>query len=68
MCICTPTPGKEFIPLGAPGAFDSHTTYTSWSGTAAPLLDPHDADRTLFYYSGGDVRARSRRCRCVFRK
>jgi hypothetical protein len=26
--------GSEFIPLGKPGAFDSHTTYTSWSGGA----------------------------------
>jgi hypothetical protein len=46
--------GTEFIPLGSPGQFDSFTTYTSWSGTAEPLLDPKDPNRTLFYYSGGD--------------
>ena len=47
-------PGVEFIPLGPPGAFDSYTTYTSWSGTSAPLLDPRQPNRTMFYYSGGD--------------
>ena len=44
--------GDEFIALGPPGAFDSYTTYTSWTGTAAPLIDPTDPSRTLFYYSG----------------
>lgn len=48
------SPGAEFIPLGPPGAFDSYTTYTSWSGTSAPLLDPKNPNRTMFYYSGGD--------------
>ena len=49
------SPGTEFIPLGRePGAFDSFTTYTAWSGTSAPLLDPQNASRTLFYYAGGD--------------
>jgi len=47
-------PGEEFIPLGPPGAFDSYTTYTSWSGGPEPLLDPKNQSRTLFYYSGGD--------------
>ena len=48
------SPGAEFIPLGPEGAFDSYTTYSSWSGGAAPLLDPKMQNRTLFYYSGGD--------------
>ena len=48
------SPGAEFIPLGPEGAFDSYTTYTSWSGGAAPLLDPKNQNRSLFYYSGGD--------------
>jgi hypothetical protein len=48
------SPGTQYLPLGEPGAFDSYTTYTSWSGTSAPLLDPKSPNRTIIYYAGGD--------------
>lgn len=40
-------PHKEIIPLGAAGAFDSHTCYA-----APPMLDPMDPKTTLLYYAG----------------
>ena len=42
-------PHQQFIPLGDPGAFDSHTCYA-----APPILDPTDPKTTLLYYAGGD--------------
>lgn len=44
--------GTEFIPRGPPGSFDSHTLYTAWSGAQGALLDPLNANVTLFYYAG----------------
>lgn len=29
-------------------------SYTSWSGTSSPLLDPKNPNRTMFFYAGGD--------------
>ena len=52
------TPDQQFIPLGTePGAFDSHTLYTAWSGEQSPTINPHAGDggnETLFYYAGGN--------------
>ena len=42
-------PHAQFIPLGAPGAFDDHTCYA-----APPIVDPANASRTLLYYAGGN--------------
>ncbi len=47
-------PNQQFIPLGAPGQFDSHTLYTAWSGEQLPLLDPGNKGQTMFFYAGGD--------------
>ena len=47
-------PNQQFIPLGAPGQFDSHTLYTAWSGEQLPLLDPANKGATMFFYAGGD--------------
>ena len=47
-------PNQQFIPLGEPGEFDSHTLYTAWSGEQLPLLNPTNASETMFYYAGGD--------------
>lgn len=47
-------PNQQFIPLGAPGQFDSHTVYTAWSGEQLPLLNPTNKAETMFYYAGGD--------------
>ena len=40
-------PHQEIIPLGAAGAFDSHTCYA-----APPMLDPMNPKTTLLYYAG----------------
>lgn len=42
-------PHKQIIPLGAKGAFDSHTCYA-----APPILDPFDPKTTFLYYAGGN--------------
>jgi hypothetical protein len=47
-------PGQQFIPLGPAGTFDSHTLYTAWSGTQAPLINPEATNETMFYYAGGN--------------
>jgi len=45
-------PFQAFIPHGAPGSADSHTTYAG----SRPFLDPADSrgERLLIYYAGGD--------------
>ena len=42
--------GTQFIPRGENGTFDSHTLYTAWTGDSGAMIDPNDADTTLFYY------------------
>eukprot|EP01052_Picozoa_sp_SAG31_P011189 SAG31_NODE_629_length_13436_cov_116.287825_2_plen_344_part_00 len=47
-------PKHQFIPLGPPGAFDSHTLYTAWSGEQSPVINPANPNETMFYYAGGN--------------
>lgn len=42
--------GTQYIPRGTNGTFDSHTLYTAWTGDSGAMLDPADAETTLFYY------------------
>jgi hypothetical protein len=42
--------GTQYIPRGDHGQFDSHTLYTAWTGDSGAMLDPTDAETTLFYY------------------
>eukprot|EP00039_Didymoeca_costata_P021890 m.345700 g.345700 ORF g.345700 m.345700 type:complete len:534 (+) comp27044_c0_seq1:211-1812(+) len=47
-------PGSEYIPLGDPGAFDSYTVYSAWSGGSQPVVNASDPETTLLYYAGGN--------------
>ena len=44
------SPGNAFIPHGAAGSLDSHTTYAA----ARPFESPHQPGTMLFFYAGGN--------------